>query len=294
MKNNTNTAKISDSHPLMHALIVCFASTMLVFIASYFIEAIGSIVVMACRGNVSPDSMDDLSNTNISAVISLLAMALILLVYRLKHRHDLYGIFNADKTGLGLLLGWSVLIINVFTIVAGLVSHKAYGNIGTALLLGLQPGVSEELTFRIIPISLAMRSSKRKQLISPVIIFTSIIFGLTHGLNIFAGADPVTTLFQVIYATGTGCLFAVIYMRTGNMWISILLHSFTDIVYYLGAAEQGSGGVLSEGTGVSGAVIMLIYAVLYFTNALMLYRKSNIDDIAAIWARIWKCKSCNG
>ena len=286
--NKVNKIKFSDAHPVAHALIACFAAMLLVFIASNFIEALVSIVVMSCQGNVTSESMNSLSDTRISATIGLLTMIFILLCFWLKHRRELHGFFNAGGTGAGLLLGWSEILINAFIIVEGLLSHKAYGNIITAILLGLQPGVTEEITFRIIPIAVAMRSSRRKQLVLPVVIFTSIVFGLSHGINIFAGADPVTTLFQVIYATGSGCLLAVIYMRTGNMWIPILLHSLTDIVYYLGAEAQSSGGVLTEGTDVSAAIILLIYAALYYVNAYLVYRKSTADAAADVWNGIWK------
>ena len=288
---NIGKIKFADSHPAAHALIACFASMLLVFIASNFIEALGSIVVMLCQGDVTRESMNELSDTRTSAVISLLTMAFILLCFWLRNRRRLHGFFNAGGTGAGLLLGWSEILINAFIIVEGLLSHKAYGNIITAILLGLQPGVNEEITFRIIPIAVAMRNSRRKQLVLPVVIFTSIVFGLSHGINIFAGADPVTTLFQVIYATGSGCLLAVIYMRTGNMWIPILLHSLTDIVYYLGAEAQSSGGVLTEGTDVSAAIILLIYAALYYVNAYLVYRKSTADAAADVWNGIWQCST---
>lgn len=289
--NNKGKTKFADSHPAAHALIVSFAAMLLVFIAANFIEALGSIVVMACQGDVSKESMNELSDSTTSAMIALITMALIMFVYRLTHRRKLHGFFNAGGTGAGILLGWSELIIDLFIIITGIIQHKVYGSIITALLLGMQPGVSEEIIFRIIPISLAMKSSKREQIILPLLIFTSVMFGLSHGINIFAGADPVTTLFQVIYATGTGCLFAAIYMKTGNMWVIMFLHSLTDIIYYLGADAQSSGGVLTESTGASGAIFLLIYAALYFINAYLVYRKSKAEDVAAVWSKIWKCSN---
>lgn len=276
--------RFSDSHPSLYAFIVVALSMLSSFLISNVLQSFGSIIVMAAKGEVSPKAMADIPATA-STVLTLLAYIIVFLIYKLTLGKKLKPLFfSAEGTGKGLLLGWSVLIINAVTLLYDIISRKTFGSVGTALLYGITPGLTEEILCRIIPLSLVMRSPERKKLMLPSVAFTSIIFGLSHLVNIFSGADSVSTLFQVFYATGTGFLFGAIYIRTGNPWITVILHSLTDVIFYLGADAQSSGGVLSQNTGFSEAVFLLVYAVLYFVNAYFVFRKENSPGL---WSRIW-------
>lgn len=274
------------AHPAAYAIFLATGAMLLTIIIEAFIETIGSgFAAMITQGSASRENIENLGL--ISTAISLGSYILVLLLYRFIFRKDLHQFFHAKKLGTGILLGWSSLIIDAFTLVVGVLNHNSYGNPAVAFLLGVTPGISEEILYRIIPLSFAMKSEKREQLAFPVIVFTSLIFGLRHGMNIFYGADPVTTLFQVLYATGTGFLFAAIYLKNGNIWITMFLHSLTDVVYFLGSDAQNGGGVLSQGTTLSDAVILIIYAILYFSNAFFILRKSKHIGISDIWSELW-------
>lgn len=287
MKNRENSW--GETHPIAYGLIMIAVVMLIARIAEAFIEALASgVAAMAIYGTASKDVVGNMGL--VSAEISLVSNIVILLLFWFVFRKELHNFFNVRKFNEVFFLGWSALAIDAFTLIAGILSHKSYGNLGAALLIGMQPGFSEEIMYRIIPICLAMRSKERKKVVVPVIVITSILFGLRHGLNIMYGADPVTTLFQVLYATGTGFLFAGIYVRTGNIWITIFLHSLTDTIYYLGLEAQTSGGVLTQGTNFSDAIILLIYAALYFVNAYFVFAKCKQVKIPDIWSEIWREK----
>jgi len=291
--NGTEITKksLSISHPALYAFIVVSLSMLASFLISNVLQSIGSIVIMAAEGEVSPRAMASI-DTRSSTLLTMLAYVIVFLIYYLIYRKEISSLFFRGKgTGKGILLGWSVLIINAVTLGYDLVIRKPFGSVGTALLYGITPGLTEEILCRIIPLSLVMRSPERKRLIFPAVAFTSLIFGLSHMVNIFSGADFVSTMFQVLYATGTGFLFGAIYIRTGNMWITVILHSMTDVIFYLGAEAQTSGGVLSQNTGISDAVFLLVYAVLYFVNACFVLRNDRTKNSPELWSRIWGKKT---
>ncbi|MFR3959857.1 MAG: type II CAAX prenyl endopeptidase Rce1 family protein [Streptococcus salivarius] len=62
---------------------------------------------------------------------------------------------------------------------------------------------------------------------SPIclILWTSPSWNLTHNLN--------ATLFQVYYATAIGIFYAAIYLRTGSLWWTIVLHCLIDFASVL-------------------------------------------------------------
>ncbi len=285
-----NKSKWSESHPVAYALVT-------VVVAVVLAEAVVEIMAIIADGVASMvmyGSLDHIKTSDLGLVataMQLLSSVIVLLLFWLIFRKNLRGFFNARRFGASFLLGWSVLAICVFSLVASILEQESYGNFGAALLMGLQPGIGEETVCRVIPICLVMRSRNRERLIVPVIVSTSIIFGLIHSANILAGANPVATVFQVVYAACLGFLFAVIYLKTGDIWISMLLHTAIDAVFFLGSEAQSGGGVLSQGVGVADVVLLLVCTVLFFANAFLLFRKTDKAEILNTWSGIWKTEA---
>ncbi len=287
---NETKKRLSESRPALYAFITVALSMLSVVIISYLVQSLESIAVMVAKGSVSPKDFNNIGDTA-SNLLSLLGYLVVLLIYfRIYGKEITPAFFSVKGTGKGILMLWSVLIINAVTLLFVLMDQGELGSVWMALLLGFTPGITEEILCRIIPLSLVMRSPDRKKLMLPAVTFTSLIFGICHIVNIFSGADPVTTLFQVLYATGTGFLFGAVYIRTGNPWITIILHSMTDTIFFLRSDAQLSGGVLSQSTGSVDGIILLIYAVLYFLNAYLVFRKNKDGDAEERWALIWKGK----
>ena len=287
---NETKKRLSESRPALYAFITVALSMLSVVVISYLVQSLGSIAVMAAKGSVSPKDFNNIGETA-SNLLTLLGYLFVLLIYfRIYGKEITPAFFSAKGTGKGILMLWSVLIINAVTLLFVLMDQGELGSVWMALLLGLTPGITEEILCRIIPLSLVMRSPDRKKLMLPAVTFTSLIFGICHIVNIFSGADPVTTLFQVLYATGTGFLFGAVYIRTCNPWITIILHSMTDTIFFLRSDAQLSGGVLSQSTGSVDGIILLIYAVLYFLNAYLVFRKNKDGGAEERWALIWKGK----
>ncbi|WP_089937665.1 CPBP family intramembrane glutamic endopeptidase [Convivina intestini] len=59
-------------------------------------------------------------------------------------------------------------------------------------------------------------SNPKAQLLWPIII-SSLIFGLSHFMNL-SRQDPLSTLFQVTSVSGIGFLLDFIYLRTHNIF----------------------------------------------------------------------------
>ncbi|MDO5291923.1 MAG: CPBP family intramembrane metalloprotease [bacterium] len=58
---------------------------------------------------------------------------------------------------------------------------------------------------------------------------SSLLFGLAHFVNYFNGSNYLNpTIAQVFYATFIGLFMASVYLKSGNMWLVILLHGLFD------------------------------------------------------------------
>ena len=91
-------------------------------------------------------------------------------------------------------------------------------------------GVREECIYRAtIQNILAKKHANSVKGIWITVIIGAIIFGLTHVTNIFFGMDPLAVLAQVVSVIFVGLLFGAVYLRSGNIWVLILIHTLTDV-----------------------------------------------------------------
>ncbi len=230
-----------------------------------------------------------IADDQIASSIGVIVVSLLwLFLHCFWFRGEVHHFFDAKGLIKYLPLGWSMILLPVFTLIVNLIGGKQIGHVFLALMLALAAGISEEVIFRVIPISVAMRNVDKEKAVATTFILTSVCFGVFHALNVFAGADIGSTILQVIYATGVGLVYAAIYMRTGNLWVTMILHSFTDFMGFLVMNIDKTGGVIKEGSNLSSIIYLLICALVFFVNAFMIFKKEDQKQVPAVWKRIWK------
>lgn len=290
--NETEVKKkrLAETHPCIYALLTVALSTLTAAVISYLVQSIGSIAAMAVKGSVTPEGLKNIAPVT-SNLLTLLGGFVVLIIYFIVYRKEISpSFFSGEGTGKGIIMLWSMLAVNAVTFFFSLMDYEEFGSLPMALLSGLTPGITEEILCRIIPLSIVMRRWEREKLMLPSVLFSSLIFGLFHAVNIFSGADTTTTLFQILYSTGMGFLFGAIYIRTANIWIPIILHSLSDFIFFLRSGAQASGGVLSNSTDSLAGVILFVYAMLYFVNAYFVFKKYKAADAIERWNAVWNKK----
>ena len=156
--------------------------------------------------------------------------------YFIVHRRLGLKIKSTQKIGLAetLRVCWLIFLADFLYISGGALGiSKAPHMIGTALIIALGAGFLEEYVFRGLFLKLAFQDGIRssKQVLG-VVFLSAIFFGLTHIGNLTH--QPLdATLFQVYYASAIGIFFATIYLRTGSLWWTIILHFLIDFTSVL-------------------------------------------------------------
>ena len=182
----------------------------------------------------------------------------------------------------GLLVGGYFLVIGVYSAIIYLVIYEGdrtlrpWYLIAVYLLCMLLVGIAEEWLFRGVHSELLLRRyGATKEGIWKAVIISGVLFGLAHLSNLF-GAEPIGVLVQCVVAAAMGMVFAAIYFRTGNIWVTVFLHAFIDA-----CALITSG--LYEGTiadAISGYQPMQIIGVVpYMIVLLVLLRKKKLDQM---------------
>ncbi len=266
-----------QDHPIL-AMLLAMVLIQLYFLA---VGVIQNIVAMLLTGGSQVSSIVD-------AVVTIASSLLLLWLYQRKYYPNGRKFFSTQGFGPSLLYGWGLLVVAVLSFSIARLTGNPMGNVFAAIILGIAPGIQEELLCRTIPISLLMKREDRRNLIPVVYIIPSLLFGLFHFVNLLSGADLILTLLQVAYATAVGLILASIYLKTGNLWITIALHSFMDFIAYLSLNMQQSDGILKASGSYEwvGYLVQLLYTVIFAINAFWLYRKSSREEIAQTWEEI--------
>jgi membrane protease YdiL (CAAX protease family) len=90
----------------------------------------------------------------------------------------------------------------------------------------LQPAIFEEFLFRgVIQTRLQRVLGQNKALIG-----AAVLFGLAHfSVNIFmADLDLLMSSLKMVKQAAFGCIFGIIYMKTGSLWPGIIAHFLAD------------------------------------------------------------------
>lgn len=113
----------------------------------------------------------------------------------------------------------------------GLLTQYNFSGIRVDRLLTMQAaaaGIAEETLFRfgILGVLLAgLRHSDHR--VPASILISATLFGLIHFTNVSAQQWDTTTI-QVLGAFGTGLFFSCVYLYTGQLWMTMLMHFLVD------------------------------------------------------------------
>lgn len=133
----------------------------------------------------------------------------------------------------------------------------------------LMIGLLEEIAFRGV-LYMAILEDRRRDSgqIFWATVISSALFGGVHLFNLFAGAGFGPTVLQVGYSFLIGGMCSIVLLRTGNLWLCVLLHAVYDFGGFL-VPTLGTGKIWDAATVTLTAVLGVLSALWL---ALLLWR----------------------
>ncbi|GGH37030.1 CPBP family intramembrane glutamic endopeptidase [Paenibacillus segetis] len=109
--------------------------------------------------------------------------------------------------------------------------------------------------------------------VKAAVITSSLLFAVTHALNMISGQDLANTVVQIVYSLLIGVVLALLMVRGSNIYPLILFHFLHNLIQFLGP----------EATGVTyfdviALVILVIYSIVLIKS---LNKKTIKGSIAA-------------
>ena len=153
------------------------------------------------------------------------------------------------------------------------------------LFNAIAAGFLEETIFRGGLLTTMMRKRNDPKRILTASLISSLIFGLFHLTNISSGGEQLPTIFQTVNAFTTGIVDAMIYLVSGNILVTIAIHTLHDIIAF---SFVQNGSIVSTGpitweTWLNFALCTAlgIYAVR------MLCEPAIQTHISEVWSKKW-------
>ena len=222
---------------------------------------------------------------DITMGIGVAAAALLAaLLFKLWFRPDFNGCLQKDGLKEGLLMLLPFLVIHYTGSIVSWITLGT-GSMAIALIRAMAPGFGEEVMYRGLGVANYMRKIKSGGQIKVIFWLSSIVFGLIHLGNILQGGDPKAVVIQAFYAIGVGMLFGAVYLRTGNLWPTILGHWSVDFFELARVDLYESGGVMT-GMGI-GDWITIVAGAFGAIWGLRLINAKYYDEIMDVWNRKW-------
>ena len=216
-----------------------------------------------------------------------------LALYKLWFRPEFEGMLKGNLA-LGFLLGLIELGYVLISFVPGLLAGEALEikPLSAAIIAtSLTAGFGEELVFRGVLVSTLMRQWKDKGKFMAAAIISGVFFGLIHGTNIFAGADPGQTVLQMIGSVGIGIFFSAVYLRSGSVLPCMFYHTVHDIIAIAGESNVSDEGIIT-GSNINWTDwVNLVLTIILTAIGLWLLRAAKNGEMREIWNRKWKIET---
>ena len=270
MEKKVKTHKFFDKNPVAGAVLLAIYGMILVQVIVFFVD--------------KAIPVEDV-NKLVGAVVASLV---VLLIHKCWFRPE----FEGNLRGGRLTEGFGMLRIFVVFWVISLIVQVFFSDFELGLptlstvSVSVAAGFTEETAFRGLPLSMLMRKFAKGNRIYAALIITSVVFGLVHGLNVFVGANIGRTGIQMIGAGFMGLLLGAIYLRSGNLWPVIVIHTAHDIIAMLDVSNITDKGVI-VGQTTWHTYFDLGLCVAMGIAGLYLVRKAKRAEIDEIWSRKW-------
>lgn len=277
--------RLRKAHPILFCVLA-----EVVFLASLFVtDLVFTIALVLFRADFA--SIDTYLYSTLQELVGAMVAVLFLV------RTDRAGLLRRRGSGFfnGLLVGMYPLVFIGYNAFGSLVLGRPENGvlqpaarICTFLVSMAMVGVAEEFIFRgVIAQTLLEHFGTSRAGVWKACLLSGVLFGAAHLTNILSSA-PFGVLMQCVFAASLGTLFAAIYFRTGNLWVTVFLHGAMDISSMLIGGLYGTTTVADAVSGYDAS--MLLSVLLYLIPTAVLLRKKKLPEVQLYWHQYVKNK----
>ncbi len=199
----------------------------------------------------------------ITAPVSVL-LALVLFLWIKKHNlSEKYGLCLFKGNWKNYLYFTPLLLIMTTNLWNGIAMNVSLEETALYILSMFCVGFIEEVIFRGLLFKAICKSNQKQ-----AILISSITFGIGHVVNLLNGADILSTILQICYASAIGFLFTIIFYKGKSLMPCIITHGIVNSLSVFSV----------QGTQMLNIVTSVVLCVISFGYALWILKKSEIFE----------------
>ena len=269
--------RLRKAHPILFCVLA-----EVIFLASLFVtDLVFTIALVLFRTDFA--SIDTYLYSTLQELVGAMVAVLFLV------RTDRAGLLRRRGSGFwnGLLVGMYPLAFICYSIYSALIFERPdtpllpAGRILSFLACMAMVGVAEEFLFRgVIAETLLEHFGTSRAGVWKACLLSGVLFGAAHLTNLSSSA-PFGVLMQCAFSASLGALFAAIYFRTGNLWVTVFLHGAMDIASMLIGGLYGTTTLSESVSGYDAS--MLLTVVVYLLPVAFLLRKKKLPEVQLYW-----------
>ena len=264
--------KLSDKLPVLAAIIFCIIGLVGTQGGTFILSRILHIVMPFFPADTNP-------------IVVILIGALALFLYKLWYKPEYTGsVVYSEYRKVWFLIAGYVLFFAIEALKL-VIKHETYKLTFNGFCMAVFAGVLEEAVFRGLMIPVMMRKKKN---IAVAIFVSSGIFGLVHGGNVFAGADPGHTLLQVGSSFMLGIVLGGMYLFSGNVLIPMAVHVIHDILAIGVQSMVTEEGIIKASVTPGTLLEELPLILLFIFTIVFIFLKKNRETVYSVWDKKWK------
>lgn len=278
--------KVLD-HPVLGYFLLMIFSLIVASTISYIID---NMILGKLIPGYAVATKDLLGNetAQASGVGMAVGAVLVIGIFYMWFRPSFDGMLKKKDLLKGLLFLVPVLVVHWTGSIVSCV-QLGTASVFIAFLRAFAPGFGEEAAFRGLGVANYMRRDPSEKGIVKIFWISSIVFGLAHVANALVGAPLLISIGQAAYAAGIGMVLCAVYLRTGNLWPTILAHMSVDFLEFIRQDLGDTGGFMS-GFG-TGDWITIIAGIIGIALGLYLIRPSKRAEIVELWKGKWSIEN---
>ena len=216
---------------------------------------------------------------------AVLTGLLALFIHKGWYAGDYEGSLKFRNFGKGLLMLLPFFVILVLNSLGIDFSSLTAENALALFVASAAPGFVEEVAFRGLAGANFMRTWRTEKKIVLSVTLTSIVFGVAHLLNLSEGAGVIVTFSQVFYAFGFGIILSAVFLRTGSLLPSIVIHTLLDFTAFLN--QGGNKALTDDGSFDLAMLVSIILGLILAAFGYYYIRPAKRKEILAIWEKKW-------
>ncbi|HYG59840.1 MAG TPA: CPBP family intramembrane glutamic endopeptidase [Symbiobacteriaceae bacterium] len=226
----------------------------LLFVAMMFVYILGGAITQI--GKLDTTAQILISNP----ILILLALGII----ARQHWWDDMGLTGGQGARPWLLI-WLPALFGLSRLLDG-IHVTAPGKVAVFLVCSILVGFAEEIYFRGLFMRVLQPYGQKA-----VIIWCTLLFGVTHSINLLGGQGGLATLIQVVHAAAIGFLLTALRLKGRSLWPLVAVHALIDFLAWISQSE-----ILSSPDEISLSMLILpaIFSVAYTVNGIWLLLRS--------------------